>query len=47
MIYKEECYKIVGIAMEVHRELGSRFYEVIYKDVLEFEFNQNFIAYER
>jgi GxxExxY protein len=33
--------------MDVHRELGSGFAEVIYKDALEFEFNQRFISYER
>ena len=47
MFYREECYKLVGIAMDVHRELGSGFSEVIYKDALEFEFNQHFIGYER
>jgi GxxExxY protein len=47
MFYKEECYKLVGIAMDVHRELGSGFAEIIYKDALEFEFNQRFIPYER
>jgi GxxExxY protein len=47
MFYREECYKLVGIAMDVHLELGSGFSEVIYKDELEFEFNQHFIGYER
>ena len=47
MIYKDECFKLVGIAMDVHRELGSGFSEVIYKDALEFDFNQRFNSFER
>ena len=39
IILKEESYKIVGACMEVHRELGMGFKEVIYRDVLEIEFN--------
>ena len=33
--------------MEVHRELGHGFLEIVYKDALEILFNQNNIPYER
>ena len=40
-IYKEESYKLIGLCMEVHRELGRGHNEVIYKDALEFELGQS------
>ncbi len=46
--YRElETYKIIGICMEVHRNLGPRLKEVIYKDALEIEFKENNIPFER
>jgi GxxExxY protein len=33
--------------MEVHKNLGKGFSEVVYKDALEFEFRKNNIPYER
>lgn len=47
LIYKEECYKIVGLLYEVHKNLGRGFSEIVYKDALEFEFTENNINYER
>ncbi len=47
IIYKEESYKIVGLCMEVHRQLGKGFLEIVYKDALEYEFRQANIYYER
>ena len=44
---EEETFKIIGICMEVHRSLGVGLLEVIYKDALEIEFNQNNIPFER
>jgi GxxExxY protein len=44
---KEETYKIIGLAMEVHRSLGKGFLEVVYKDALELEFSDSFIKFER
>jgi GxxExxY protein len=43
----DETYKIIGILFEVHKTLGKGFSEIVYKDALEFEFNENNIPYER
>lgn len=47
LIYKEEAYKIVGCCMEVHKELGRGFNEVVYGDALEIEFKNRKIEYSR
>ncbi len=44
---EEETYKIIGICMEVHRNLGPGLLEVIYKDALEIEFKENNIPFIR
>ena len=46
-IYKEECYQIIGCAMEVHKELGKGFLEAVYQEALEIEFKNNALPYER
>jgi GxxExxY protein len=45
--HKEETYKIIGLAMEVHRQLGMGFLEIVYKDALENELNDHSIPFER
>ena len=35
--FQEECYLIIGIAMEIHRILGKGFSERVYKDAFEYE----------
>ena len=47
IILKDESYKIIGAYMEVHRELGFGFKEIIYKDALEIEFKTLRIPYQR
>ena len=47
IILKEESYQLIGICMEVHRELGMGFKEIIYKDALEFELKTKKIPYIR
>ena len=47
IILKDESFQIVGICMEVHRELGFGFKEAVYKEVLELEFRSRNIHYER
>ncbi|MFY7988545.1 MAG: GxxExxY protein [Flavobacterium sp.] len=47
-LYREdETFKIIGICMEVHRNLGPGLLEVVYKDALEIEFKANNIPFER
>jgi GxxExxY protein len=47
IVLKDESYKIIGICMDVHRELGMGFKEAVYKEALEIEFNNQNIPYER
>ena len=47
IILKEESYNIIGACMEVHKELGFGFKEIIYKDALEIEFKERKISYLR
>ena len=48
IILRNESYELIGICMEVHRELGMGFREIIiYKDALEYEFQLRNIPYER
>ena len=44
---EEETFKIIGICMEVHRNLGPGLLEIVYKDALEIEFKANYIPFER
>lgn len=46
-LYKTESFKIIGLCMEVHNQLGRGFSEVVYKDALEIEFRQNGIPFSR
>lgn len=47
LILKDKAYKIIGICMEVHNNLGAGFLEIVYKDALEFEFRRAGLFYER
>jgi GxxExxY protein len=44
---EDETYKIIGICMEVHRNLGPGLLEIVYKDALELEFKDNNIPFKR
>ncbi len=44
---KDETYKIIGLCIEVHNQLGPGFLEIVYKDALELEFKEAKIQYER
>lgn len=44
---QNETYKIIGIAMEIHRLLGKGFSEIVYKDAFEYEFKNHNIFYQR
>jgi GxxExxY protein len=47
LLYKEEVFKLVGLCMEVHRELGKGQDEVLYKDALVVELQRAQILFTR
>jgi GxxExxY protein len=47
LLYKTESYKIIGVAMEVHKELGPGFLEAVYQEAFELELQRQDIPYER
>jgi GxxExxY protein len=47
LIYKEEAFKLVGLCLEIHRELGQGYDEVIYKDALAVELARAGIPFSR
>jgi GxxExxY protein len=44
ILYKDLSYKIVGSAMQVHRELGPGFLEKVYENALMILFKENAIS---
>jgi len=44
ILYKDLSYKIVGLAMQVHRELGPGFLEKVYENALTIIFEENGIS---
>ena len=47
LLYKNESFRIIGAAMEVHKVLGCGFIEAVYQEALEEEFKKRGIPYER
>jgi GxxExxY protein len=47
LLYKDEVFKLVGLCMEIHRELGSGYDEVIYKDAFVVELQRATIPFSR
>lgn len=37
LIFKDECFQIIGNCMTIHRILGRGFKEIVYKDALVIE----------
>lgn len=46
LLYREEVFKIVGAAIEVHTELGNGFLEPVYQGALEIELSLRNIPFE-
>jgi GxxExxY protein len=47
LLYKDEVYAIVGVAMEVHKVLGCGFLEGIYQEALEIELSARQIPFNQ
>ncbi len=47
LLFKEECFKIVGACMAVQNELGSAFLEPVYQEALAIEFQKRDISFKR
>ena len=47
ILYKEECYKIIGACINVHKELGPGFLEAVYQESLTLEFLEQGIPFEK
>ena len=47
LLYPEESRTILGLAMQLHREMGCGFKEKLYQDAFEVLLKENHILYER
>ena len=47
LLFEDQTYKIIGVCMKVHREMGSGFLESVYQEVLEKEFSAQEIPFEK
>ena len=47
LLYKEEVFQLVGLCMEIHRELGKGHDEIIYKDAFVVERSRTGIPFLR
>jgi GxxExxY protein len=45
--FKEECYRIIGCAMEVHKTLGPGFLEPVYQEALSWELSASGIPFQK
>ena len=45
LLYRDECYKIIGSCFEVYNNLGSGLLENVYQECLEIEIKNNKIKY--
>ncbi len=46
LLYEEEVYTIIGVAIEVHKELGPGFLESVYEEAMVLESNKQQIPHE-
>ena len=47
LLYEETTFKIIGAAIEVHRELGPGYLESVYEDALCYELEKLNVRFER
>ncbi len=47
LLYAEESKRLLGLAMQLHRELGCGFKEKVYQDAFEVLLRENNIPFER
>jgi GxxExxY protein len=47
LLFKKEVFQLVGLCMEIHRELGKGHDELIYKDALVVELSRAGIPFSR
>ena len=47
LLYKDEVFKLIGLCLEIHRELGKGHDELIYKDALVIELQRAQIQFAR
>jgi GxxExxY protein len=45
LVYKSECYKIIGACFEVYRNMGSGFLEAVYQECLRKELQDQNIPF--
>lgn len=46
-LYEDETFKIIGALIEVHKNLGKGFSEIVYKDAFEYELKKINFTFER
>ena len=47
LLYREETHRLIGLCMEIHRELGKGHDEILYKDALVLELPRQGIVFAR
>ena len=46
-LYEDDTYKIIGALIEVHKNLGKGFSEIVYKDAFEYELKKINFSFEK
>lgn len=47
LLHREETHRLIGLCMEIHRELGKGHDESVYKDAMVVELSRSGIPFER
>ena len=47
LLYEEEVFQVIGFCMEIHRELGKGYDEIIYKDAFAVALSRAGIPFSR